>query len=240
LPGCRENEREIAFRVGPPPRHLEALWGFKTRVPPANPDFLRRELSFDTPTGLASWSDLEPEALAFKPVMTGDAFVGLRVPDEPDPMDVMVAGHPCTIRRGATLVERVPCVRLVEHQWVPYERWPDYDQNHFPIPAVADIGQGRCAALWEWTAVPRDELLRGRRRVTLQDQGIYIFLQRLIHSLSRFAPPVTALKEASAHVLAEAELEYSWVMELLDGDPDSTHLTQLVSEFDAFMTAENR
>jgi hypothetical protein len=41
-------------------------------------------------------------------------------------------------------------------------------------------------------------------------------------------------------VLAEAELEYSWVMELLDGDPDSTHLTQLVSEFDAFMTAENR
>ena len=184
--------------------------------------------------------DLEPEALAFKPVMTGDAFVGLRVPGEPDPMDVMVAGHHCTIRRGATLVERVPCVRLVEHQWVPYERWPDYDQNHFPIPAVADIGQGRCAALWEWTAVPRDELLRGRRRVTLQDQGIYIFLQRLIHSLSRFAPPVTALKEASAHVLAEAELEYSWVMELLDGDPDSTHLTQLVSEFDAFMTAENR
>jgi len=56
--------------------------------------------------------DLEPEALAFKPVMTGDAFVGLRVPGEPDPMDVMVAGHPCTIRRGATLVERVPCVRL--------------------------------------------------------------------------------------------------------------------------------
>jgi DNA-binding transcriptional ArsR family regulator len=27
------------------------LWGFKTCVPPANPDVLRRELSFDTPQG---------------------------------------------------------------------------------------------------------------------------------------------------------------------------------------------
>ena len=64
--------------------------------------------------------------------------------------------------------------------------------------------------------------------------------REFLRQLSRFAPPVTTLKQASAHVLAEAELEYSWVMELFDGDPGSTHLMQLVSEFDAFMTAENR
>src|SRR6266566_7040195 len=44
--------------VEPQDRHLDGLryvrdpllWGFKTCVPPANPDFLRRELSLDTPT----------------------------------------------------------------------------------------------------------------------------------------------------------------------------------------------
>jgi hypothetical protein len=128
----------------------------------------------------------------------------------------------------------------VDHQWVPYDRWPDYDTNHFPIAPVAGLGEGKCAALWEWMAAPREELLRSRRRFTLQDHGIYVLLQRLIYSLSRFAPPLTALKEASSHVLAEAELEYTWLMDLFQGDPDGTELNQLVSEFDAFMSAENR
>jgi hypothetical protein len=185
--------------------------------------------------------DLDAEALALKPVMTGDVFCNVRVPGEPEPIDVMVAGHPCTIRRGAELVERVPCVRLVDHQWVPYESWPDRDKNRFPISPAAALGGGRCAAFWEWIAVPRSELLRARRRLTLQDHGIYIFLQRLIYSFSRFAPPLTVLKEASGHVLAEAELEYSWVMELFDAeDPDGPELQELVLAFGEFMDAENR
>lgn len=184
--------------------------------------------------------DLEPEALALKPVMTGDVFSGVQVPGEPEPLDVMVAGHPCTIRRGVELVARVPCVRLVDHQWLAYENWPKYDKNHFPIPAAADLGDGRCASLWDWVGVPREELLRARRRITLQDQGIYIFLQRLIYSFSRFPPPLTVLREASAHVLAEAELEYTWIMALFEGDPDDPELGQLADEFGTFMSAENR
>ena len=128
--------------------------------------------------------------------MTGDVFVGVVVPGEPESLDIMVAGHPCTIRRGVELVQRVPCARIVQHQWVPYERWPDYDKNHFPISSAVGIGNGRCVALMDWIATPRDQLLRSRRRITLQDQGIYIFLQRLIHSLSRLAPPLNVLREA--------------------------------------------
>jgi hypothetical protein len=45
---------------------------------------------------------------------------------------------------------------------------------------------------------------------------------------------------ASSRVLAEAELEYTWVMDLFNGDPDGADLAPLVSEFDAFMSAENR
>lgn len=65
---------------------------------------------------------------------------------------IIVAGHPCTIRRGVELVGRVPWARIVEHQWAPYNRWPDYDKNHFPIRSGAGIGEGRCATLWDWIA----------------------------------------------------------------------------------------
>jgi hypothetical protein len=123
---------------------------------------------------------------------------------------------------------------------VPYERWPDYDKNHFPIADVVGLGHGRCASLWEWVAAPREGLLRSRRRATLQDQGIYVFLQRLIHSLSRFAPPLTALREASAHVLSEAEIECTWVTELFHGDPDGPELAALIGQFDAFMREDDR
>lgn len=184
--------------------------------------------------------DADPEALAYKPVMTGDVFVGVTVIGEELPIDVMVAGHPCTIRRGVSLVERVPCVRLVEHQWFPYESWPRRDQRHFPISAAAGLGTGRCASLFDWVSIPSAELVRSRRRLTLQDQGIYIFLQRLIHSFSRFAPPISTLREASGHVLAEAELEYTWVLDLYEGDPDSPELVEVVREFDDFLGSDGR
>jgi hypothetical protein len=192
------------------------------------------------PEGDEELFDCDEEALALKPVMTGDIFVGVQVPGEPDPLDLMVVGHPCTIRRGVVLVERVPCARIVYHQTIPYYRWPDYDKNHFPLSSVIGIGEGRCVALWDWIAAPRDELLRSRRRATLQDQGVYILLQRLIHSLSRFAPPLSALREASAHVLAEAELEYTWMLELFTAELDSPQMSTLIGDFDAFMTAEDR
>lgn len=191
------------------------------------------------PEGDDELFDCEDDALALKPVMTGDVFVGVTVPGEPDPVDLMIAGHPCTIRRGAVLAERVPCARIVRHQSVPYESWPNYDQNHFPLSSAARA-EGRCASLWDWLAAPAGELLRSRRHATLQDQGIYIFLQRLIHSLSRFAPPLSILREASGHVLAEAELEYTWMLELCLEELDSEDMRNLIAQFDTFMAADDR
>jgi hypothetical protein len=192
------------------------------------------------PEGDDELFDSDEEALALKPVMTGDIFVGVNVPGEADSVDLMIAGHPCTIRMGALLVERVPCARIVDHQSVPYHRWPSYDKSHFPLSGAAGVGNGRCVSLWDWLAAPAEELLRSRRRATLQDQGIHIFLQRLIHSFSRFAPPLSVLREASGHVLAEAELEYTWMLELFDGELDSPEMRSVIGDFDAFMRAEDR
>jgi len=171
------------------------------------------------PEGDDELFDCEEEALALKPVMTGDIFVGVTVPGEPDPVDVMVAGHPCTIRMGAVLAERVPCAGIVNHQSVPYHRWPTYDKNHFPLSDAAGVGANQCVALWDWLAAPAEELLR---------------------SLARFAPPLSILREASGHVLAEAELEYTWMLDLFGGELDSAEMRALIGDFDAFMRTDNR
>jgi hypothetical protein len=71
--------------------------------------------------------------------------------------------------------------------------------------------------------------------VTLQDHGIVLFLQRFIHSLSRFVTPLSALRESTRAALAEAELEYSWVLARYQGDPDASGLDEAVSEFSQFM-----
>lgn len=180
--------------------------------------------------------EFDEDALRLKPIMTGDLFTGVVVTGEASPIDVIVAGHPCTIRRGVSLKPRVPCVRVVDHQWVPYRAWPKQSKGHFPISEAVGIGRGRCGALDDWVTVDASELARERRRLTLQERGILVFQQRLIHSLSRFVTPVDALREASTHVFAEAELEYDWVFEL-DG---TAPLDDLVAEFGGFMDAEQR
>lgn len=180
--------------------------------------------------------DFDEDALRLKPIMTGDVFVDVPVTGEATPIAVMVAGHPCTIRRGAELKPRIPCVRLLEHQWVPYHAWPRQSHGCFPISEAVGIGQGQCGTLDDWVTVDAGELARERRRLTLQDRGVLVFQQRLIHSLSRFVTPIDALHEASRHVLVEAELEYDWVFEL-DG---TAPLDSLIADFAGFMDAEDR
>lgn len=180
--------------------------------------------------------DFDEDALRLKPVMTGDVFTGVSVVGEPSPITVMVAGHPCTIRRGAQLKPRIPCVRVLEHQWVPYHAWPRQSPGCFPISEAVGIGRGQCATLDDWATADTQELTRDRRRLTLQDRGILVFQQRLIHSLSRFVTPVDVLLETSRHVLAEAELEYDWVFER-DG---TAPLDELIAAFADFMDAEGR
>lgn len=180
--------------------------------------------------------EFDEDALRLKPVMTGDLFTGVAAVGEESPIDVMVAGHPCTIRRGVELKPRVPCIRVVDHQWVPYRAWPRQSHGCFPISEAVGIGTGKCGALDDWVTVDAAELARERRRLTLQDHGILVFQQRLIYSLSRFVTPSDTLQEASRHVLAEAELEYDWVFEL-DG---TAPLDALIANFANFMDADER
>lgn len=179
--------------------------------------------------------DWDEEALRLNAVMTGDVFQG--VPLEEEPAMVMVAGHPCTVRgANARLLSRIPCVRVVEHQWLPYRRWATGHWNYFPLARAAGLGDV-AASLLDWITVDGAELARERRCLTLTEFGVVVFQQRLIHSLTRFGVPKAELEESMRHVLREAELERDWLAALAEEAGD---LDACIAEFDAFMRDENR
>lgn len=178
--------------------------------------------------------DWDEDALRLSAVMTGDVFRDVRV--EGASATVMVAGHPCTIRGGdARLLARVPCIRVVDRPFVPYRRWSSGHWNHFPLSPTVGLGDV-AASLLDWTTVDGAELTRARRCLTLTELGVVVFQQRLIHSLTRFAPPKPELEESMRHVLREAEFERDWVTDL----EGQAGLDALIADFDAFMRDAQR
>ena len=180
--------------------------------------------------------DFQSEALRFNAVMTGDVFEAVAVTGEPAPIAVMVAGHPCTIRGAhGELRPRVACVRVNQHQAVPYRVWPSQYTNVFPI--AASVGIGLVAAnLMEWVTVDGGELRRTSRKLTLSERGIVALQQRIVHSLTRVVVDPILIEEASHHIVREAGLERDWV-EDLDG---TKPLDGLVADFATFMDEAGR
>lgn len=180
--------------------------------------------------------DFEPEALQFNAVMTGDLFESVAVAGEPQPAPVVVAGHPCTIR-GASgrLRPRVACIRVGDHQAVPYRHWPAGHFGVFPISRAVGLGQV-AADLQEWVTVDSSQLRREKRRLTLTERGVVILQQRVVHALTRVIVDPILLEQASRHVLREAELERDWV----EGLEGLKSLDDLVADFASFMDRDSR
>lgn len=188
------------------------------------------------PSGDDEILDADPDALRFSAIMTGDVFASVSVAGERDPITVMVAGHPCTIRGAhGALRPRVACVRVVDYQRVPYRVWPTGHRNVFPI--AASVGLGDVAAdLQEWVTVDSAELRRDDRKLTLTERGFVVLHQRIVASLTRVIVDAVKIERAAHHVLREAELERDWVEELDETKP----IDDLVADFAAFMDAEDR
>jgi hypothetical protein len=188
------------------------------------------------PSGDDEILDADPEALRFNAIMTGDVFESVSLLGESDPITVMIAGHPCTIRRAAgALQPRVACVRVIDYQSVPYRVWPTGHRNVFPISSP--IGLGNVAAnLQEWVTVDSTELRRDNRKLTLTERGFVVLHQRIVASLTRVIVDPIEIERAAHHILREAELERDWVEELDGRKP----IDDLVADFSVFMDAEDR
>jgi hypothetical protein len=173
-----------------------------------------------------------------RPLLQGDVFADITIPGVGiEHAYVIVATHPCTMRRGPRLVDRVKAHPVVPYEDVPLEKWSESHFKVFPLPQFRG-GEPFAARFDEVGMVPTAELLLDRRVATLSDQGILLFQQRQIFTDTRAALKIATLQLASAAVLAEAELLEEW-NERLAVSVEGADLLELIAnesvEFDKFL-----
>lgn len=152
----------------------------------------------------------------WRPIMTGDVFAGPQVAGCDDHQFVMVLAHPCSLRRGVTLVERVQSLPVCLHQPVALDAWKGH-YRVMPLPELLGEGGASYAArLTEFGMVARGELDLDRRLCCLTELGVVLLQQRFFHNQSRVRVGRDRLFEASAPVFTEVELWSQWNEQLAE------------------------
>lgn len=166
---------------------------------PESPDDLYLE------TGDVSWS---------RPVFQGDIYREVHLLGVSEgPTSVMLITHPCSMRQGESLRERLAGVHVVEYQKLPLPRWRSGHYDVMPLPgSVADaLDMNHPAADFRYIGgTPTSELILNKRVAALSENGLLLMQQRYIHHHARYAVDIETLYEHMAPVLIEAELQTDW------------------------------
>jgi len=160
--------------------------------------------------------------------MQGDVLADVSVPGlAEDPLMVMVAAHPCSMRRGAKLAERVAVLPVEEGQKIARDAWSSY-VNFMLLPDLLADGKDCKADFRRITSTLSENLAIQKRVVSLSVNGVLLLQQRLIKSLTRLDVPMEDLAQQMSPIFTEAELQRDWVEAAVEsrGDGDSR------SEFD--------
>lgn len=151
-----------------------------------------------------------------RPILQGDIFDGVVLPGfGEDLRRVQIVTHPCSMRRGPVLNERIQVAPVEPHQKVA-------DWNQFgrvmPLPDLLGDGKWHAAKFVDLTAVAAAELTPEGRIASLSHRGIHVLQQRLVRHTTRLTLELDRFREQSAPVLAEAEMQEGWVDILLCED----------------------
>jgi len=156
---------------------------------------------------LARGDEVEP----FRPIIQGDIFRDVTIPSLEATHDLaMVIAHPCNMRAGAVLRPRVQMVPVLRHEPLTFDEWPEGHFRFFPLPNLLLDNKHYAARLDETGMVESAMLTCGRRVACLENTGLLLLQQRYIHSLTRAVVQLATLDAASAHILAEVELQEDW------------------------------
>lgn len=156
-----------------------------------------------------------------RPLLQGDVYNDVVLPGFGDePRLVQVVTHPCAMRRGPDMNDRITVAPVEPYQLIEGDDW----DGHLRVMPLADLhGNGTSFAtkFVDVTAAPSELLTLGRRIASLSNRGIYVLQQRLVKHYTRFDVPIDVLRKQAAPVLQEAEMQYDWVETVL-GDNDPT------------------
>jgi hypothetical protein len=208
---------------------------------PDDPDAGQALETLETPADLGLiWRAVAEDVERARPFIQGDVFDGVVLPGfDEGPGLAMIVDHPCSMRRGAELRERVQMIRVMESRELPKKGWPTKGMYRLmPLPGL--LPSGRYAAFFDETGmVQRGALTPERRIACLSEYGVLVLQQRFVHHLTRVVMRLRTLREASITILEEVDLQEDWGAELLasaEGNSLEEALAREASAFDAFMS----
>jgi len=132
-----------------------------------------------------------------------------------EPITVLIVAHPCSMRRGSKLADRVAIAPIKLFGRVTEKTWSE-SSNLMPLPDLRSDSKDYMADLREITSIKSSELSADRRIATLSPDGLLILQQRFINVLTRFKVPVSDLAQQISPVLVETELQRDWTEAALD------------------------
>lgn len=183
------------------------------------------------------------------PYHQGDVFAGVDIPGVAAPEHAhevlaMLFLHPCTMRRGAVLIEPITVIQvrwfakriMADAEWVP-QRF-----SMMPLPDLRAQGSATYIGDFLSIGVVRAEVLdRSRRIATLSHKGRGLFQQRVIHHLTRLAPPLGDLVKQTRPVEREIGLQADWCEAACERESEAIEVvTKAELEFDSYMSLNDR
>lgn len=154
-----------------------------------------------------------------RPIMFGDVFRDVPCSRGGAASDlVMVLSHPCSMRKGTVLRERIvtATVEPVPDQRVPRQRWASGFYDYLPLYDLPGVDQLHGVRLSELHAANSSDLDLKQRVLALSDYGIAVLLQRWIYQMSRDPVPIQDIDNLVAPILAETEIQEDWCQVALD------------------------
>jgi hypothetical protein len=187
----------------------------------------------------------EDGAPLWLPHNQGDVFEGVEIPGIDDPTGeglCMLFMHPCTMRAGAILRDKVTVlsVRRQQNRGLNRDmaRWSKMFKV-MPLPLLRNDNDIAYAAdFMSVGTVSSTALGRATRRAVLSRTGRLVMQQRVIHHFSRYAPSLDVLEAATRAVETEIELQANWCEAACEVKGDETESTIRAAEesFDSYLS----
>ena len=181
----------------------------------------------------------ERGAVSFsRPILQGDIFEGIVLPGFGDqPKRVQIVTHPCSMRRGRVINERIQVAPIETLQKVG--DWSKFGR-FMPLPDLLNDGRWYGTKFVDLTAVAAFELTPERRIASLSHPGIHVLQQRLVWHNTRLTLDLALLRAQSAPILAEAEMQELWVDAVIDVPARTADAVQLAGdEFQEWLSDDN-
>lgn len=174
-----------------------------------------------------------------RPLLQGDVFADVQVPGLSEaPLTVQIVTHPCSMRRGTDLNDRIQVVPVEAYQRV--NNWAGHVRV-MPLPDLHEDGGHHAAKFVDLSAAAAGELSVDKRIASLSQRGILVLQQRLVMHSTRVEMPVAIFREQSAPVLAEAEMQEIWTEIVLgDGVDDLAEVVVAGQQFQDWLDESGR